>query len=125
MWDFCREADINAASSLLAAARAGREAAGTLPGTLNPAVHLPPAAIVLALEAAANCSSATRQTPLHMATVAGTWACEHSAHMIRVCSNLWWMLADAISSLWLRRLPMREPFTGFVKHTLTSGAISL
>ena len=95
MWDLCREADIDAASALLAAARAGREAAGTLPGTLSPALHLPPTAVALALEAAANCSSATRQTPLHMATMAGTWAHEHSAHMIRVRIKLCRVSADA------------------------------
>lgn len=95
MWDLCREADIDAASALLTAARAGREAAGALLRTLSPAVPLPPTAVVLALEAAANCSSATRQTPLHMATMAGTWAHEHSAHMIRVCRKLCQVPADA------------------------------
>ncbi|KAK9841049.1 hypothetical protein WJX81_007671 [Elliptochloris bilobata] len=92
VWDFCREADIAAAAALLAAARGGRGAASGSAGTLNSTLDLPPAAIGLALEAATNCSSATRQTPLHVATVAttahvapmtGPWVYEQSAPRMR------------------------------------------
>lgn len=88
VWDLCRDADVNQAAALLAAVRApGRGLAGTLPKTLAPALSLPEAAVALALEAAANCSSATRQTPMHAAALAGSWdhvVVERTKRCIRV-----------------------------------------